>query len=752
MPLEAGDVLGRFKIAKDIGSGGMCDIYLAIDGSNFQNVALKVLNRDRVSDERAIQQFVREGELASSFSHPNVVAFVDAGCDDGQHFIAYEYITGLSLYDLIKKQGALDVDLALSIVQDVSMGLLAAHQKGVIHCDIKPQNIMITEQNIIKLIDFGIAALSAEAKAAGTEVALSEMEDEEGEGNTGIIGTLLYAAPEQNQGQLVDTFSDIYSLGLVFYEIFSGKRVLKAGPQKMIILQQLTLLNKLQRLHEVNPEVPESVDELIRKMLAPRTTDRYKSAVELVEDIEKTLPKPDFSKQSELWKAKELAQLELSETYYWSAVNAIHEGRFMDALIQFDRLITLSPELLSNYIENIRKELVFFFWRLHTNYRAWDENLKDDAADKRLDVDTYLLVLQKLGYIISKMKMSDYVPILEKRISLVLRDCCDDEHRLKYFRSFLACCPYLERSVILLADYLDTCRRVGAENELNGIMGYLAANLEAEGLLPSAQYIYSEALRALPGTPMLEDGLKRVEESLSEFSGAHENFCKLFDVMAKKGDKSSSLNLSRRHLDEWSCDYEAMEKLVQLFDDSKDDSYKEILDVWHSLARYHFIQEDLLRAKKCAARVLRQDPGDLWCQCLLFELLLWEGKRIKGTTIFHDMSLELFMEMKLGRAAIAELERELKGTLADLSVYKKILAIARKQAIPLEKSGYYFEMGVLYLKKEDAEHAKRYILSAMEEAKDPKKIVARFKEVPSIGTIFSRREILETLQRLGRGH
>ena len=485
--------------------------------------------------------------------------------------------------------------------------------------------------------------------------------------------------------------------------------------------------------------------------MSPRTTDRYKSAVELVEDIEKKLPKPDLSKQSELWKAKELAQLELSETYYWSAVNAIHEGRFMDALLQFDRLLTLKTDLLTNYIKNVRKELVFFFWRLHTNYRSWDENVEEASADKRLDVDTYLLVLQRLGYILSKLQMDEYIPILEKRISLVLRDCESDEDRLKYFRSFLACCPFFSRSVILLADYLDACRRTGATTEMNGIMGYLAANLEGEGLLPSSEYIYNEALSAHPGAPMLVEGKERVVESLAKFKGAHDNFCKLFDVMARKGDQASTINLCKRHLDEWSSDHEAMEKLVKLFGEVDKYEREEVAEVWHSLARYHFIQEDLVRAKRCVGRVLRYSPHNLWCQCLLFELLLWEGKKLNGSTIFRDMSLELFLEMGLGKAAIAELKRDLQGTPGDIKIYQKILEVARKQGVKLKKSRYYFEMGALYLKSDDADNAKHFILQALESAKDPKDIVARFKEVPNIGTIFSRREILETLQRLGRG-
>jgi len=748
--MDAGDVLGRFKIAKDIGSGGMCDVYLAIDGSNFQNVALKVLNKERVPDERAVQQFINEGQLAASFSHPNVVGFVDAGIENGQHYIAYEYITGLSLADLIKKQGALDVNLGLSIIQDVSMGLLAAHQKGIIHCDIKPQNIMITEQNIIKLIDFGIAALSADATAAGTKTAMAQVIDDEEESATGFAGTLVYAAPEQNQGQLVDTFSDIYSLGLVFWEIFTGQRLLKSGPLKMIILQQLTLLSKLPSLQQVNAKVPPALDAIVRKMLSPKTTERYKSAVELVEDIEKKLPKPDLSKHAELWKAKELALLELSETYYWSAVNAIHEGRFMDALLQFDRLLTLKTDLLANYIKNVRKELIFFFWRLHTNYRDWDGDV-EASADKKLDVDTYLLVLQKLGHILSKMNMQEYIPLLEKRISLVLRDCMDDQHRLKFFRSFLACCDFLGRSVILMADYLDACRRTSSVNEMNSIMGYLAANLESEGMFPTADYIYSEALSAQPGNKLLHQGKLRVSDSNDSFKSAHANFCKLFELMEQKGDRAAAINLCRRHLDEWSADSDAMERLVQMVGEAKEAERQDVAEIWHSLARYYFIQEDLLRAKKCVGNVLKYDPHNLWCLALLFELLLWEGKQLKGSTIFRDMALELFLEMGLGKAAISELKRDLQGTIADIKIYQKILEVGRQQGLKLKKSRYYFEMGALYLKGNDPDNAKALILQALEAAKDPAEIVARFKEVPNIGTIFSRREILETLQKLGRG-
>ena len=159
--VKVGDKISRFRVAQPIGEGGMCSVFLAYDETNFEYVALKLLDESKAEDPvRARTLFTKEAELSANLSHPNLVAFIASGEERGQHFIAYEYITGVSLAELIRQRGPLDIELALSIIEDISHGLLAAHQRGIIHCDIKPQNIMVTEENVIKLIDFGIAAPS----------------------------------------------------------------------------------------------------------------------------------------------------------------------------------------------------------------------------------------------------------------------------------------------------------------------------------------------------------------------------------------------------------------------------------------------------------------------------------------------------------------------------------------------------------------------------------------------------------------
>src|SRR3712207_1884500 len=199
----------RYRLRKSLGSGGMADVYLAHDDILDRDVALKVMSSRYASDEEFVERFKREAQSAAALSHPNIVSIFDRGeQEDGTYYIAMEYLPGGTLKDHILKRGPLPPQMAAAVALQTAEALQAAHKKGIIHRDIKPRNILITDSGDVKVTDFGIAR-AAEATTT------SNLGD--------ILGTAKYMSPEQAMGEPVGPASDLYSLGVVLYEMLTGR-------------------------------------------------------------------------------------------------------------------------------------------------------------------------------------------------------------------------------------------------------------------------------------------------------------------------------------------------------------------------------------------------------------------------------------------------------------------------------------------------------------------------------------------------
>jgi len=264
----------RYEILKNIGEGGMANVYLAQDAILDRLVAIKVLRGDLANDEKFVRRFQREALAASSLSHPNIVEMYDVGEDDGNYYIVMEFVEGKTLKQLIKKRDHLTIEEVVDIMLQITDAMATAHDALIIHRDLKPQNIMIKEDGGIKITDFGIAMALNSTQLTQTN---------------SVMGSVHYLPPEQASGKGATLKSDIYSLGIMMYELVTGRLPFKGENAVEIALKHLK--DELPSVKEIDPNVPQSIDNIIRKAAAKNPKNRYNNAREMYEDLNTCLNK-----------------------------------------------------------------------------------------------------------------------------------------------------------------------------------------------------------------------------------------------------------------------------------------------------------------------------------------------------------------------------------------------------------------------------------------------------------------------------
>lgn len=258
----------RYEIIRSIGEGGMANVYLGYDTILDRNVAIKVLRGDLSNDEKFVRRFQREALSASSLAHPNIVEVYDVGEDNGLYYIVMEYIEGKTLKQLLKKRGTLTLSEAIDIMLQLTDGMAHAHDSYIIHRDLKPQNIMIKDDGQIKITDFGIAMALNSTQLTQTN---------------SVMGSVHYLPPEQASGKGCTIKSDIYSMGIIFYELLSGSLPFRGDNAVEIALKHMR--DPLPSLREENPAIPQSIENIIRKATAKNPKNRYEDARSMHEDL-----------------------------------------------------------------------------------------------------------------------------------------------------------------------------------------------------------------------------------------------------------------------------------------------------------------------------------------------------------------------------------------------------------------------------------------------------------------------------------
>ena len=260
---------GRYRIIKQIGRGGMADVYLAkdliLDG---EEVAVKVLRTNYQTDPIAVARFQREARAMADLDHPHIVRITDIGEEDGQQYLAMEYVAGLDLKRYIKEHYPLSNEEAVRIMGQILLAMRLAHAKGIIHRDLKPQNILLTPDGTAKVTDFGIAVAFAETSLTQTN---------------SMLGSVHYLSPEQARGSKATIQSDIYAMGIIFFEMLTGHIPYDGDSAVTIALQHFQ--KPLPSVIAENPSVPQSLENVVIKATAKKLTDRYQTVSEMYVDL-----------------------------------------------------------------------------------------------------------------------------------------------------------------------------------------------------------------------------------------------------------------------------------------------------------------------------------------------------------------------------------------------------------------------------------------------------------------------------------
>lgn len=291
---------GRYEITELIGEGGMADVYKAVDVVDGKIIAVKILKKEFAESEEFLRRFRNESKAIAVLSHPNIVKIYDVGFSEKIQYIVMEYIDGITLKEYIENERVLSWKDAVHFVTQILRALQHAHERGIVHRDIKPQNIMMFTDGTIKVMDFGIAKFAREEGKTATDQA---------------IGTVHYISPEQARGDITDAKSDLYSVGVMLYEMLTGQKPFDTDNPVSIAVMHMHNVAELPR--RINPDIPVPLEEIIVHAMEKNPDDRYQTAIEMIKDIDRFKADPDVR----FGYVTRTNQEPESHTRYFSAVN-----------------------------------------------------------------------------------------------------------------------------------------------------------------------------------------------------------------------------------------------------------------------------------------------------------------------------------------------------------------------------------------------------------------------------------------------
>jgi len=276
-------IANRYEVIRHIGQGGMADVFVAVDTILNREVAVKMMRGELSKDTVSVLRFEREAQAATTLSHPNIVEIYDVGEYKGHHYIVMEYVPGKTLKAMIRDRGALYKEEAVDIMKQLVSATAEAHRRGIIHRDIKPQNVIVKADGTVKVLDFGIAMLTQ------GNMQLTQ--------SNSVMGSVHYLAPELARGESASAQSDIYALGIVLYEMLTGEVPFKADSAVQVALMHMR--NEMPSVRDFNPAIPQSVENIVIRATAKNKGLRYRSCNEMLEDL-RTCLRPERANEPKL--------------------------------------------------------------------------------------------------------------------------------------------------------------------------------------------------------------------------------------------------------------------------------------------------------------------------------------------------------------------------------------------------------------------------------------------------------------------
>ncbi len=400
MIVKGQKINGRYEVRKLIGEGGMANVYLGFDTILERDVAIKVLRGDLSDDEKFVRRFKREAQSASLLSHPNIVQIYDVGEEDGNFYIVMEYIKGETLKHLIKKRGHLSIPEVVDITSQLTDGLAHAHDSYIIHRDIKPQNIMILDDGAAKITDFGIAmALNA-----------SDLTQ-----TNSVMGSVHYLPPEQAAGKGSTIKSDIYSLGILMYEMLAGTMPFRGTTAVEIALKHIK--NPMPSIREVNPKVPQALENVILKATAKNPKNRYNSVRELYDDLKTSTSKEREDEKRIVFKYPEsdLEETKVMNNLKEEVKDKTKKEEKIDVKPideeEFKPKISKTTKILIGVISGLLFLFMFFMFIVPSITKTPDVIVPDVSG---LSIKKATDTLQKKGFKVDEIIKEDYTDEIPK--------------------------------------------------------------------------------------------------------------------------------------------------------------------------------------------------------------------------------------------------------------------------------------------------------------------------------------------------
>lgn len=381
---------GRYEITELIGEGGMADVYKAVDVVDNKDIAVKILKKEFAESEEFLRRFRNESKAISVLSHPNIVKIYDVGFSEKIQYIVMEYIDGITLKEYIENERVLSWKDAVHFVTQILRALQHAHERGIVHRDIKPQNIMVFTDGTIKVMDFGIAKFAREEGKTATDQA---------------IGTVHYISPEQARGDVTDARSDLYSVGVMLYEMLTGQKPFDTDNPVSIAVMHMHNIAELPR--RINPDIPIPLEEIIVHAMEKNPNDRYQRAVDIIKDIDRFKADPDVR----FGYITRSSQESDSKTRYFSTINEIppeiqREIRREEAAAETGYMNRQQPAAPpeNNYAQNNNRNIYAAYDEDYTDFDEEEEPAKKSLFVPILSAVTVVVIMVAVFFIATLVK------------------------------------------------------------------------------------------------------------------------------------------------------------------------------------------------------------------------------------------------------------------------------------------------------------------------------------------------------------